>query len=134
MIETIFRSIYLFAILLMCNTTIAHAADDADSYINKRVLITITVSSDHHQTNTKRQIAAKIIRVEDKRIVLLPYGSRVEFGLPPDPKLLIKAKRGVYMLENGNVSNMANPDYVVDINLESNSPNVENIIKHGYVP
>lgn len=133
MIHKIIRTINVLALIFIWSSKMAYA-DNSNKYINKTVLITITISANHDQVIKKQEIAAKIIRFDEKRIVLLPLGSEDEFGLPPDERFLLKGKKGIYQLENGNVKSITNPDYTTAINLDVNSPGNDKIIKHGFVP
>ena len=54
------------------------------------------MSANHDQVVKKHEIAAKIIRFDENRIVLLKLGSEDEFGLPTDERYLMKGKKGIY--------------------------------------
>lgn len=106
--------------------------------VGKTVLVTINIYKDINNKKVGKvesiDLAMKVIRIEDSRVVLLPVGSHQEFGLPPDINGFIPAKPGSYQLKNGNIKEIKKPDYVTGFNLNENNPDLEDYIRYGFRP
>lgn len=92
-------------------------------YIGKTILAEINHYDKKNKLSLSKQIAGKIIKINNNSIVIQLKNSKKEYNLPPDVSALELAPPGIYKLKHGNVQSIENPHFTVIYNVYEHKNN-----------